>query len=193
MDGGASPSHCLMNDHHWFRQIDCVIITAGHDLQAWSLPAPKSMNVKNPASGGKVLALTGWYLLASWGRVRMSQSIWPRWRSGRRAGDSSPTSVKLSVEEKEGCFSLPFSSWPSQLELLSTQSVVDTSKSFQGKIAKSGNKIRWKMRLPKKKDTQHQPLLPAASPLPSFSSPASLLFSGFLTYASEIRDCHQGH
>lgn len=119
----------------------------------------------------------------------MSQSAWPRWRSGRRAEEPSPTEVKLSVEEKEDHFSLLFSSGPSQLELLGTQIVVDTSKSFQGKIAKSGNKIRWKMRLPKKKDTQHQPPLLAASlclpsPLP-LASP-SLAFSHMLRKSGTV-------
>lgn len=136
--GGASPSLCLRNDNHLFRQTDLTSLLGMKCRPDPSLPPQeKNMNVNTPAPGIEVLALAEWHLLASLGRLRMSQNIVASLGVHKKGWrQSSPIQVRLSVEDRTFFFfflSLPFSSRPSRLELLSSQSVVDTWKSLEEK------------------------------------------------------------
>lgn len=103
LEGGSSPNLCLMNSHHLFRQTDYLSIAVGHDLRARFLSASPGKKHEREQSSPrkKVLALTGWHLLASQGRVRVSQrdvaSLEVHEKGWRQ---SSPIQVKQSVEDR---------------------------------------------------------------------------------------------
>lgn len=202
--GGASPSLCLRNDNHLFRQTDLTSLLGMKCRPDPSLPPQeKNMNVNTPAPGIEVLALAEWHLLASLGRLRMSQNIVASLGVHKKGWrQSSPIQVRLSVEDRTFFFFFSFSAFFLSALPVRTSQLSECcghlkkpwgKKQWQTNGKKSEDKIRGRMRLPEKEDTQHHPLLPVACPCLLPSLPLASPFSIFLTYASEIRDCHQGH